>query len=117
MKIGKLAIEIVASVLVAGCTGGGVEDLQRQVGRLQTRLHDAQSKLQHLQELRSTLVEAKLELGTLKVAVDKLKSATLMIGYVDARVAVLGVQAVAEEIEGATLDIESSIDDAIRAVR
>ena len=117
MKSHACAVVVALSALAAGCDGDRAEQLQERVSRLEAQLEATRSKQARLQEVRLTLDDAKADLGALSAAVDKLKSTALMIGYVDKRVAVLGIQAAADEIEGAAIEIESTIDAAIRAAR
>ncbi len=111
MRTQVAATTIFVSLLISGCAGDRVEELEAQVGRLQAELADAHHKLGQLRTMRSHLNSAGLEVRTLKGAVHNLSSAVGEFGYTDWIYALRSVRSAVDEVESATDELESAIDE------
>ena len=99
IRIERIFLIMAISFALMGCRSSREEELESQVAVLQSQLEDIRSKLK----------EAQLEVGTLRSAVDDLDNAIEQFRYSDWRTVVPNVQSAVSDVDDATGSLEITV--------
>lgn len=104
-------------VVISGCNGARVKELESQVSAFENQVSELESKVaefeSQLEEVQSALSTAESDAENLTSAIEDLDIALQGFSFMEWQTVVLGVRLAVGQVESAAKSVESSVDAAI----